>query len=241
VRHAEGWGSSEASYYRALPYVSSSDPFASVWRIRAASFHALLRELPRGKRLRVLDLGAGNCWLANQLALRGHDVAAVDLQVDALDGLGAARHYGVAFTLVQAEFDRLPLASSQADLVVFNGSLHYSTDLHRTLQEVLRVLAPGGTIAILDSPMYPTAASGKQMVAERASRFQRQYGFTSDALASEHFLTPARLAELGASLGIRWRTIRPWHGWRRALLPYWARLRGARQPAQFPLLLGSTV
>src|SRR5437016_3336229 len=66
VRRAEGWGSTESRYYRALPFEDTSGRFPELWRIRAANFRTLLREIGAAHRLRVLDLGAGNCWLAYQ-------------------------------------------------------------------------------------------------------------------------------------------------------------------------------
>ncbi len=239
VRRDEGWGSPDSRYYQALPFDDLSGRFSQLWRIRAASFRALLREIDTDRHRRVLDLGAGNCWLSNQLARRGHQVAAIDLLIDDHDGLGAARHYEIPLTLIQAEFDRLPLHGAQTDLAIFNGSLHYSTDIEHTLREALRVLDDRGTIAILDSPMYPTVASGRQMVQEREARFERTYGFASDTLASEHFLTPQRLLQLGQALNVRWRILKPWHGWHRAVLPLLARVRGTRAPALFPVVIGS--
>ncbi len=238
VRHAEGWGSERTEYYRALPFADLSGRFPSVWRMRASSFRTLLRHLPDGP-LRALDLGAGNGWLAYQLGHRGHSVVAVDVQMDEHDGLGAVKHYDASFEAMQAEFDHLPLAAEQVDLAIFNGSLHYSTDMQATLRETLRVLAPRGTIAILDSPMYPTAASGMQMVHEREARFLDTYGFASNSLPSEHFVARSRLESVGHSLGIRWRFEQPWHGWHRAVHPYWARMRGRRQPASFPVIVGT--
>ncbi len=60
-------------------------------------------------RLRILDLGAGNGWLSNRLAQRGHSLLAVDLLTNPEDGLGAFTNYETLFTPVQAEYDRLPL------------------------------------------------------------------------------------------------------------------------------------
>jgi SAM-dependent methyltransferase len=236
VRRAEGWGSDDADYYRALPWRDLSGRFAALWQIRAVSFRTLIDRLPAQRPLRVLDLGAGNCWLAYRLAQQGHHVAAIDIQTDARDGLGAWRHYDASFTPIQAEFDHLPLTAAQVDVVVFNGALHYSTDYATTLGEALRVLTPTGLVAVLDSPMYPATTSGAAMVDERQTRFQRTYGFASDALPSEHYLTPERLAALGA---LKWQVLRPWRGWRWAIRPWWARLRRRRAPADFPVLLGS--
>jgi SAM-dependent methyltransferase len=238
VRRAEGWGSDDPAYYRALPFVNHGGQFGAVWRIRAASFRSLLSTIPVGRPLRILDLGAGNGWLSYQLARHGHAVAAIDLQVDERDGLGASKHYDARFTPMQAEFDHLPLASAQADLAIFNGSLHYSTDCAASLREALRVLEPRGRIAILDSPMYDSVSSGVQMVREREARFLRTYGFASDSLPSEHFLTDQRLADLGNTLSITWRVREPFRGWRRALQPWWARARRQRVPASFPLIIG---
>jgi SAM-dependent methyltransferase len=240
VRRAEGWGSDDASYYRSLPWRDASGRFADLWRVRATSFRTFVQHvLPHQRSLRILDVGAGNGWLAYQLARRGHAVAAIDFQVDPRDGLGAWRHYDVTFTPIQAEFDVLPLAADQADVVVFNGSLHYSTNCETTLREALRVLRPNGAVAILDSPVYAASRSGMAMVNERQAGFQRVYGFASDALPHEHFLTYVRLAELSQPLGVRWRVIKPFRGWRWALRPYWARLRGRRAPAEFPVIIGS--
>jgi len=188
-------------------------------------------------RLRVLDLGAGVGWLSNRLAELGHTPCAIDLNLDARDGLGAARHYGGDWPRIQAEFDRLPLADHQADLVIYNASLHYSTGYHATLAEALRVLRPGGYIVVLDSPIYRRDASGRQMIAERQAAFARDHGTRSDALPNVGYLTWAMLRELGRELGLRWRIIRPWYGWRWASRPWRARLLRQREPSTFALLI----
>lgn len=188
--------------------------------------------------LRILDLGAGNGWLANRLALRGHFVTAVDLLDDPLDGLRAARHYRVPFASVLAEFDHLPLAAEQVDLAVFNASLHYSTNYTATLRETLRVLRAQGTLVILDSPMYVDPTSGARMVQERRDRFLTTYGFASDALASEHFLTPAKLNELSSQLGLSWELHQPRLDWRSAIGRRLGSLRARREAARFPVIVG---
>lgn len=237
VRRDEGWGSPDASYYRALPWRDHTGRFPGLWKVRAASFSALLHELRA--HMRVVDIGAGNGWLAYQLSTRGHTVAAVDVQTDPTDGLGAWPHYDAAFTPIQAEFDHLPLADAQFDVAVFNGSLHYSAQYEATVHEALRVLKPDGRVAILDSPVYSSDASGQQMLIERQTGFKRAYGFSSDAVPTEGYLTPNRLTELARATGMQWRIVRPFHGWRRAVQPWWAKLRGGRQPASFPLILGT--
>ena len=244
VRRSEGRGSDDPTYFRALPSVDPADPFADQWRVRARSYRTFVRRVVRPREttadgpLRVLDLGAGNGWLSYRLARRGHDLTAVDLQTDARDGLGAHVHYDAAFTPVRAEFDRLPFPNAAFDLVVFNASLHYAEDVALSLREALRVLRPDGEVVVLDSPVYRDPASGAQMVREREAAFEQRFGFRSDALASEHYLTHRRLADLEVDLGLRWRRHRPVYGLRRMLAPWTARLRGRREPGRFVVLAG---
>ena len=243
IRQAEGRGSHDATYYRALPYQDLSHRMDADWRIRAASFDALLLRVvdpleKRQPRLRILDIGAGNGWLSNRLAERGHEVWAVDLLTNDFDGLACARFYPNRFTPLQADFNQLPLPDCSVDLVVFNASLHYSVDTSKTLAEALRVLAPGGRIVILDSPVYRNAASGAQMVKEREQAFLERFGLRSNRLPSQNYLTYASLVGLGENLGIRWRLLTPFYGLRWLLKPLAAKLRGRREPAKFHLIIG---
>jgi SAM-dependent methyltransferase len=246
VRRAEGWGSPNADYYRALPYTDLTGRFREIWRIRARSYDTFLvhvlqpiEQSSPGCSLDLLDLGAGNGWLSHRLAQRGHRILAVDLLDDPLDGLRALRQYDAhtrALLPVMAEFDHLPLPERRLDMAIFNASLHYSTDYRRTLDESLRVLKPRGTLVILDSPMYSDPTSGARMVREREARFASTYGFASNALPSEHFLTPARLNQLGAELGLDWRVHMPHLDARTALTRRINGLRARREPARFPVI-----
>jgi SAM-dependent methyltransferase len=244
VRRAEGWGSRDAAYYRALPYRDLTGRFDDIWGIRARSYDVLVSRvlLPlehRQKRLEVLDLGAGSGWLAHRLAQRGHRAVAVDLLEDDLDGLGALRYFARDVVPIVAEFDRLPLRSAGVDLAVFNAAFHYSTGYAGTLGEILRVLRHGGTLVILDSPMYTDPASGARMVREREARFSKTYGFASNALPSEHYLTPARLEVLAKQLGIIWQLHQPELTWRTRLQRAIGGVRARREPARFPVIVGS--
>ncbi len=245
VRLREGWGHENARYYRTLPNVSWYDPNRAVWRLRARSFRAFEKQIlhPLEQRsappLKLLDLGAGNGWLSYRLAQRGHHVAAVDLQTNAFDGLGAHGHYDAAFLPVQAEFDRLPFASDQFDLALFNASFHYTTNYAVTLREAGRVLKPEGQVILLDSPVYRDGSSGEAMVRERQAAFERTYGFASNAIACENYLTDARLEELAALLDLQWQFIAPYYGWRWAARPWIAKLRRRREPARFLIIVGS--
>ncbi|HSL42448.1 MAG TPA: methyltransferase domain-containing protein [Anaerolineales bacterium] len=244
IRRAEERGSSSALYYRALPFKDLSGKFTSAWNIRARSYKVLVNNLltrlqSRLERaLRILDLGAGNGWLSNRLAAQGDRVIAVDLSVDNQDGLGAWKHYDHSFTPVQAEFNHLPVMDRYADAVIFNASLHYSENYAETLKEASRVLAVQGVIVIMDSPVYRRSTSGEQMVKEREAQFQEKYGFASDNLESENYLTYARLDELARELNLSWKFMTPFYGFGWMLRPLFAGLLRRREPAKFHLIVG---
>jgi ubiquinone/menaquinone biosynthesis C-methylase UbiE len=244
IRHAEGRGSDDCAYYRALPFHDLSGRNAGQWEIRARSYRhferVILHDLERSARrpLRILDLGAGNGWMSNRLRQRGHRPVAIDIFTDALDGLGALRHYEIRPDGLAAEFNILPFRDQSIDLAIFNSSFHYSSDYRRTLAEVRRCLRPQGCVVVIDSPVYEQSDHGEQMRAERQDFFARTYGFRSESLGSIEYLDEPLLASLSSELSIDWQRSYPWYGWHWALRPWQARRKGRRPPSRFFILVG---
>jgi len=239
-RAAEGRGRDGLAGLHALPYLRHG-PLARQWSVRARTFDRFMRWLPPARQ-RVLDLGAGNGWLCYRLAQRGHDTTAVDIRTDTVDGLGAASGYAPVlprmFGRAAAAFDTLPFRAAQFDVAVFNAALHYAADLGRTFTEARRVVRSGGAIVILDSPCYEHARDGTAMVAEKRATGAQQFGSRAAELLRPSFieyLTPARLAEAGAPLGLSWTHHRVRYPWWYAVRPWIARWRGRRTPSRFDL------
>ena len=242
IRYAEGRGAQDVAYYLALPYRDVTGKLQDQWTIRGKSYRYVERrilpgiETGFGRPLRIADLGAGNCWMSYRLSLRGHEVTTVDLLTDPLHGLGAGSHY-VPYAAFGRMFDNLPFADASVDLVVYNASIHYSTDYRRTLAEARRCLDRDGCVLIVDSPVYRKREHGEQTKEERHQQFHRTYGFRSDALASESF-DEEMLRDLGRDLGISWKVYKPWHGWQWALRPWKALWQGKGPPSRFWILPG---
>ena len=239
IRAAEGRGSEGAEFYLALPYKDTSGRNSHQWEIRSRSYDFLIKHLlkPLHGRGSILDLGAGNCWMSFRLAHLGYGMVAVDLLTNENDGLGAAEHFhkhlSIPIPRFQAEAAHLPFRDAQFDVIIFNASFHYAEDYEAALSEALRCLKPAGRVITSDTPWYSREESGSQMVAERHAAFRQRFDSASDSLKSQEFLTDERLQGLEDSCSIRWTIHRPWYGWKWALRPWIARIRGRREPSSF--------
>jgi SAM-dependent methyltransferase len=244
IRRAEGRGSDDPAYYRALPYRDLTGKNSTQWSIRARTWKFFERfvlakiETEIARPLDILDLGAGNGWMSYRLSLRDHKPVALDIFSDYSDGLRSARHYPRPFPRIEAEFDALPFRDAVFDLAIYNSSIHYSTDYRRTLTEARRCLRPTGRIVIMDSPVYRVPEHGEQMRTERHEHFARQYGYRSDSVPSIEYFDEPMLECLARELNIEWSRSQPWYGLAWALRPWKARLAARRPPSRFLILTG---
>ncbi|MFB7274167.1 class I SAM-dependent methyltransferase [Streptomyces sp. NPDC056244] len=93
---------------------------------------------------RVVDVGAGTGIATRLLRERGARVVAVEPG----PGMAARFHRTLPdVPLVRGSGDALPFADGSADLITYAQSWHW-TDRDRSLPEALRVLAPGGALAL---------------------------------------------------------------------------------------------
>jgi SAM-dependent methyltransferase len=237
VRRDEGWRAEPD-----LPDVPAGHPHAAVWKQRAQRFRrgiALLEPLLGRGAWRVLEVGAGCAWASARLLEQGHRVVAVDVNLDAEDGLAAAGRLwpGQSLARAEAEMDALPLAPGLFDLVLATGSLHYPPRLLRTLIELRRVTRRGGVLLALDSPVYRRRPDGEAMVTRRMDEQARRYGLTVPRETQSGYLVLGELAELFRSAG--WRLeIRGWPDpLRERARDLIELLRWRRRTARFPVLL----
>ncbi len=237
-RQAEGRLPTSAEAVRALPYEDLGGELVEMWAERARSFDRFsdaIAAVPAGS---MVDVGAGCGWLALRMLDRGWSAAAIDLNIDFGDGLGAARALEPELLLARAAMERLPFATDTVDLVVFNASLHYALDVGNVLDEAVRVLTPGGCLAILDSPVYVDPAAGQLMIEEFMA-------------CSLHTVAPAKLGGVGYVTEqdlSSFRSRHPTMGWSRTGEPtgllgtaraVLGRRRAGREIAKRPLILAT--
>lgn len=181
---------------------------------------------------RALDVGCGTGVLTVALAERGFTVTGVDhspgMMRLALDKAAAA---GVAdrVTLSQGDIRRLPYPDASFDVVTCQGVLHHLDDLHGTLREMHRVLAPGGCLYVSEPCEGSTPALRGWDLLRRAGHLMTSRGRATPAAETappppmaedaheEAPLEPARLTSALDDVGFQYE------------VQYWGRFDGVER------------
>lgn len=121
-----------------------------------AVFDRLVQGLGAQPGQTILDAGCGYGLHAMRLARRGLEVTAVDFSESALRGAReriAGAELPMPITLERCSLLDLPFADGSFDYVHCWGVLMHIPELERALNELFRVLAPGGRIALCENDM----------------------------------------------------------------------------------------
>lgn len=124
------------------------------WRRR------LVRELGVGPQDRVLDVASGTGMVAAALVQAGaREVVALDQSEAMLARARSRVRSDPALTdrveVVTGQAEELPFADGEFDALTFTYLLRYVDDPAATMQELARVVKPGGTVASLDFHVPP--------------------------------------------------------------------------------------
>lgn len=133
-------GGTWASYSEFLDWYRAVEPYM---------FETVARQVWTGRR--VLEVGCGQGPLLNHLPQYGAAVVGLDMSEASLRRAAeGARELGnESVTLLQGDAEKLPFRDNTFDAVVSFGVLHHTPDTDGAVQEVRRVLKPGGTATVM--------------------------------------------------------------------------------------------
>lgn len=185
-----------ADRYRELDSSIYHSCFAySRWRLNAL----LRRYLPeRGDGLRLLDVGCGTGHHMAILSERGFEVAGVD---GSEEMIAHARAKNPGAGIEVADVDSLPFPDSSFDFVLCVEVLRYLPDFTRCVNEIARVLKPGGVCLITATPLLNL--NGYWLV-NRIASIVRPTGFVH---LKQFFTTSRRLRRACAAAGFNAPTV----------------------------------
>ncbi len=95
----------------------------------------------------VADFGCGSGAFTDVLRKKGFKTIGLDLNFKIL-ATGSRKFPEIHF--VNGDVDRLPLASSSLDIILFSGMLHHLPEKSICASEAFRVLKPGGSFVAFD-------------------------------------------------------------------------------------------
>lgn len=137
---------------------------------RAAWDRILDLVAPAGTRIDALDAGCGTGFLSLELAARGHRVTGIDFAPAMLvEARRKAAAQGLAIRFEEADAEHLPFASGSFDLAISRHVLWTLPHPEAAIDEWLRLLRPGGRLAIIDGAQYSEAAAPPQRENARTS------------------------------------------------------------------------
>jgi ubiquinone/menaquinone biosynthesis C-methylase UbiE len=176
----------------------------------------MLAALPIAAGDRVLDIacgdGAYSSWLAEKVGAQG-SVTAVDISSAWLQVAQETIERPASrdrVTLCEASIDELPFADDMFDVVWCAQSLYSLPDTRRALEEMVRVVRPGGIVALLENDTLHHILLPWPVEMELEIRTAEMRAFEAETDRPRKYYVGRRLTHVLQRAGLAHVAMRPW-------------------------------
>lgn len=153
------------------------------YRVRLAHLELLGLTSLHGKK--ILDAGCGPGTYGLMLAQQGNEVNGLEISPRSVEVANErAKQKGVNFTAQVGDLEKLPFPDNTFDVCFCGWVLHHFPDINIAVSELVRVLKPGGIIAL--------AEPNESNLAVRFSRFIEDLPLMRSWVLKEGWDTPNR-------------------------------------------------
>ncbi len=148
----------------ARSFGSASHSYDVSARLQRFTGKNLMPWLPKERELTVLDLGAGTGFFTEILAGSYQNVIGLDISKQMLNFAKNNRSNNISWLMADAH--KLPFPDACFDLIYSNLVIQWCDPLDVVLNEVLRVLKPGGTFvftSLVDGTLFELKSAWSQV------------------------------------------------------------------------------
>ena len=167
----------------AKSFGAASDSYIQGARLQQQVALDALALLPKQPYGHLLDLGCGPGWLHPRLIQHCQKLTAIDLSAGML---ARAAQANIASQYLQADAQQLPLADASVDNVFSSLMLQWCATPQRAVQELCRILRPGGTMLLSTLVQGSMAEFQQSWAAVDNDAHQLELWSASDLLAQLH-------------------------------------------------------
>lgn len=131
--------------------------------------------LPGGART-LLDIGCGGGKFTRLMAQRGMRATGIDPKDEAIaEARALAAKAGLQIDFQTGRAESLAFADGAFDIVVFSNSLHHMSDCRLALAEAVRVLAPGGSLYVMEPVAWGSYHAATKLVNDESAVREAAY------------------------------------------------------------------
>jgi len=148
----------------AKSFGAASNSYDVSARLQRYSGKHLMTWLPNRNDLTVVDLGCGTGFFSDVLASKYQQVIGLDLSSKMLSF--AQQNRDNAIRWLEADANCLPFQNNSIDLIYSNLMIQWCEPLETTLNEILRVLKPGGVFlfsTLTEGTLFELKSAWKQV------------------------------------------------------------------------------